>query len=144
LVLQCINDVSSNSVEGRKQICQLKDLILTLFGLIFRRHIYVNCKTPNVVYPLDCHVCGSQYVGESVQPFNKRMNGHRRDLPKKTLLPVSQHFLSPGHSLDDFGRSKIYIIDHNPSCKENQRQKRESFCIRELRTLHPDGINKKA
>jgi hypothetical protein len=29
----------------------------------------VNCKTPNVVYLLDCHVCGSQYVGESVQPF---------------------------------------------------------------------------
>jgi hypothetical protein len=48
--------------------------------------------TPNVVYLLDCHVCGSQYVGESVQPFNKRMNGHRSDLTKKTLLPVSQHF----------------------------------------------------
>ena len=70
----------------------------------------VNCKTPNVVYLLDCHVCGSQYVGESVQPFNKRMNGHRSDLTKKTLLPVSQHFVLPGHSLDDFGRSKIYII----------------------------------
>jgi hypothetical protein len=53
------------------------------------------------------------------------MNGHRSDLTKKTLLPVSQHFVSPGHSLDDFGRSKIYIIDHNPSWKENQRQKRE-------------------
>jgi hypothetical protein len=35
----------------------------------------VICKTPNVVYLLDCHVSGSQYVGESVQPFNKRMNG---------------------------------------------------------------------
>ena len=54
-------------------------------------------------------------VGESVQPFNKRMNGHRSDLTKKTLSPVSQHFVSPGHSLDDFGRSKINIIDHNPS-----------------------------
>ena len=58
-----------------------------------------------------CHVCGSQYVGESVQPFNKRKNGHRSDLTKKTLLPVSQHFVSPGHSLEDFGRSKIYIFD---------------------------------
>jgi hypothetical protein len=27
--------------------------------------------------------------------------------------------------LDDIGRSKVYIIDHNPSWKENQRQKRE-------------------
>ena len=26
LVLQCINGVSSNPVEGRTQICQLKDL----------------------------------------------------------------------------------------------------------------------
>ena len=79
----------------------------------------VNCKTPNVVYLLDCHVCRSQYIGESVQPFNKRMNGHRSDLTKKTLLPMSQHFVSLGHSLDDFVRSKIYIIDHNPSRKEN-------------------------
>ena len=78
-----------------------------------------------VVYLLDSHVCESQYVGESVPPFNKRMNGHRSDHTKKKLLPVSQHYVSPGHSLDDFGRSKIDIIDHNPSWKENQRQKRE-------------------
>jgi hypothetical protein len=72
------------------------------------------------------------------------MNGHRSDLTKTTLLSVSQHFVSPGHSLDDFGRSEIYIIDHNPSEKENQRQKRESFWMRELRRLHTEGINKKA
>ena len=36
LVLQCINGVSSNPVEGRTNICQLKDLFLTLLGLIFR------------------------------------------------------------------------------------------------------------
>ena len=64
-------------------------------GKEYKLFCNVNCKTPNVVYLLDCHVCGSQYVGESVQPFNKRMNGHRSDLTKKTLLPVSQHFVSP-------------------------------------------------
>ena len=42
------------------------------------------------------------------------------------------------------GRPKIYITDHNPSWKENQRQKKDSFWIRELQTLHPEGINKKA
>jgi hypothetical protein len=46
------------------------------------------------------------------------------------LLAVSQHIVSPGHSLDDFGRSKIYIIDRNPSWKENQRQKREFLDLR--------------
>ena len=34
LVLQCINGVSSTPVEGRTKICQFKDLILKLFGLI--------------------------------------------------------------------------------------------------------------
>ena len=37
LVLQCIHGVSSNPVEGRIKMCQLKYIILTLFGLIFRR-----------------------------------------------------------------------------------------------------------
>ena len=40
LVLQCINGVSSNPVERRSNIWQLKNLILTLFGLICRR-IYI-------------------------------------------------------------------------------------------------------
>jgi hypothetical protein len=70
-------------------------------GKEYKIFFNVNCKTPNVDYLLDCHVCGSQYVGESVQPFNKRMNGHRSDLTKKTPLTVSQHFVSPGHSLND-------------------------------------------
>ena len=43
LVLQCINGVSSNPVEGRTKNCQLKDLILTLFGLIFRRIYTTYC-----------------------------------------------------------------------------------------------------
>ena len=43
MVLQCINGVSSNPVDGRTKIWQLKDLILTLFGLIFR-HIHIHCK----------------------------------------------------------------------------------------------------
>jgi hypothetical protein len=38
----------------------------------------------------------------------------------------------------------LFSLDHNLSWKENQRQKREIFWIRELQTLHPEGINKKA
>ena len=55
-------------------------------GNEYAMYCNVNCKTPNVVYLLDCHVCGSQCVGESVQPFNKRMNGHISDLTNKTLF----------------------------------------------------------
>jgi hypothetical protein len=38
----------------------------------------------------------------------------------------------------------FFIIDHNLSWKEKQSQKRDSFWIRKLQTLHPEGINKKA
>jgi hypothetical protein len=48
---------------------------------------------------------------------------------------VNQHFVSPGHPLDVFGRSKIYIIDHNSSWKKNQRQKRESLAMEHLCVL---------
>jgi hypothetical protein len=40
---------------------------------------------------------------------------------------VSQHFVSPGHSLDDFDRSKIYIIDHKPSWKRIKDKKERVF-----------------
>jgi hypothetical protein len=42
----------------------------------------VNCKSANIIYILECSVCGLQYVGESKQPFHKRLNGHRSDLTK--------------------------------------------------------------
>ena len=55
LVLQCINAVSSNPVEGRTKIVQLKNLILTLFGLIFRRIYHLHTLMHiSYVYPQIC------------------------------------------------------------------------------------------
>ena len=69
----------------------------------------VNCKSANVIYILQCSVCGLQYVGESKQPFHQCLNGHRSDLTKKTFLPASQHSRLSDHSLEDFNRMKILI-----------------------------------
>jgi hypothetical protein len=71
------------------------------------------------------------------------MNEHRSDLTKKMLLPVSQHFVLPGHSLDDFGRSKMYIIDPNPSWKENQRQKKREFLDPRVTNITSGGHKQK-
>ena len=98
-----IGDSTCNSCH---QLQHTQVFLRKTTGKEYKIFCNVNCKTSNVVYLLDCHVCGSQYVGESDQLFNKRINGHRSDFMKKTLLPVSQHFVSPGHSLEDFGRSK--------------------------------------
>jgi hypothetical protein len=116
-VVTSVASAVSNCNTHKCSIARRKERSIRSFAMsIAKRLMWFTSKT---------HVCGSQYVGESIQPFNKRMNGHRSDLTKRTLLPVSQHFVSPGHSLDDFVRSKIYIIDHNPSWKENQRHKIE-------------------
>ena len=64
--LQCINGVSSNPVEGKTNICQLKDLILTLFGLIFRRiYIYINAGSVVVVIALQLPMLSSLTEFES-------------------------------------------------------------------------------
>ena len=103
----------------------------------------VNCKSANIIYILQCFVCGLQYVGESKQPFHKRLNGHRSDLTKKPFLPVSQHFGLSDHSLEDFNRMKILVIEQNCLWSDFQRENRERFWIKELCVLHPDGINRK-
>ena len=56
---------------------------------------------------------------------------------------MSQHFVSPGHSLDDFGRSKMYIIDHNPSWKENQREKKIEFLDPRVTNITSGGHKQK-
>jgi hypothetical protein len=93
----------------------------------------VNCKSANIIYILECSVCGLQYVGESKQHSHKRLNGHRTDLTKKSFLPVSQHFRLSDHSLDYFNRMKILIIEQNCLWSDFQRENRERFWIKELR-----------
>jgi hypothetical protein len=46
----------------------------------------VNCKSANIIYILECSVCGPQYIGESKQSFHKRMNGNRSDLTKSHFV----------------------------------------------------------
>ena len=60
----------------------------------------------------------------------------------KPDLPLSRHLRSTGHH-DSFGKLKVTIIDHNPKWDDKSRQERESFWIRKLKTLSPNGINEK-
>ena len=38
-----------------------------------------NCKTENIIYLLECAICGLQYIGETKQQLSKLLNGHRSD-----------------------------------------------------------------
>ena len=37
-----------------------------------------NCKTENIIYLLECAICGLLYIGETKQQLSKRLNGHKR------------------------------------------------------------------
>ena len=101
-----------------------------------------NCKTENIIYLLECAICGLQYIGETKQQLRKRLNGHRSDANCKPDLPLSRHLSSTGHH-DSFGKLKVTIIYHNPKWDDKSRQERESFWIRKLKTLSLNGINEK-
>jgi hypothetical protein len=61
----------------------------------------------------------------------------------KPDLPLSRHLRSTDHH-DSFGKLKVTIIDHDPKWDDKSRQERESFWIRKLKTLSPNGINEKS
>jgi hypothetical protein len=44
---------------------------------------------------------------------------------------------------DSFGKLKVTIINHNPRWDDKSREERESFWIRQLKTLSPNAINEK-
>jgi hypothetical protein len=57
---------------------------------LFKICCTVNCKSANIIYILECSVCGLQYIGESKQPFHKRLTEHRSDLtPQEWLLSIA-------------------------------------------------------
>ena len=80
-----------------------------------------NCKTENIIYLLECAICGLQYIEEIKQQLSKRLDGHRSDANCKPDLPSSRHLRSTGHH-DSFGKLKVTIIDHNPKWDDKSRQ----------------------
>ena len=125
-----------------RQIRQTSTFNSHTTGSTFKIRCNVNCKSKNVIYVLQCK-CGLQYVGETDQPFHKRMNGHRSDYEKKPDLPLSRHLRSSNHSKESLNELSITIIDQNLSWSKEDRQNREKFWMRKLKSLSPYGINEK-
>ena len=53
------------------------------------------CHIKNVVYQLECSLCGDKYVGETSRPVRLRYNEHLRDgINKKVGTPLGEHFIA--------------------------------------------------
>lgn len=98
----------------------------------------VSCDSSFVVYCLTCACCGIQYVGQTITPFNIRLNKHRSNikLNKAGKAPrVAPHFNIPGHSFKTTILQKIYNTD------KRKLDLAESIWIHKLNTVWPSGLN---
>ena len=105
----------------------------------------LSCKSYNIVYAIECTLCGLIYVGETKGELRKRMNGHRSQINKGGNQLLYRHFNLPDHSVLSMKfriLEKIYHPTNKPinSCTPFRR-KREEYWIRQLGTAAPYGCN---
>ena len=98
-----------------------------------------NCKTANVVYVIKCKKFNNRNVGETETALHIQMNGHRSDIKHQRLeKPVTAHFNSEGHSLQDLSISVIEQIHREEA---SYGRAKESYWIQTLQSLAPEGLN---
>ena len=106
----------------------------------------LRCKSYNVVYGVECSLCGLIYVGETKGQLRNRMSGRRYRINHGSNQLLYQHFNLPDHSILSFKvriLEKIYHPTNKPSLSTPLRRLGEGFWIRELGTAAPYGCNDK-
>ena len=105
----------------------------------------INCKMTWLLYLCTCKKCSIQYVGKTEWPFNQRLNKHRFDVLVPDSPQVDQHFNQPNHDFDRDAQftliEKLTNLEGDKETKRKRIKSRENFWIKELKTLHPDGLN---
>ncbi|KAK3087212.1 hypothetical protein FSP39_003163 [Pinctada imbricata] len=112
----------------------------------FNTHSFenLNCMTSNVVYGIECSLCGLIYVGETKGQLRKRMSGHRSKINNKGSQLLYRHFDQADHSVLSMRvriLEKIYHPTNNPNLSTPLRRNREEFWIKNLNTAAPYGCN---
>ena len=99
----------------------------------------INCKTSNVVYGIHCHKCNRIiYVGETGTSIYERFQNHLSCIRRYKMDPISNHFNNYIHNQNDL---KIVGIEKMKIKDIHYRKIRESFWIKKMGTLQPEGLN---
>ena len=70
----------------------------------------ISVVSPDVVYGVECSLCGLIYVGETKGQLRNRMSGHRYEINHGSNQLLYQHFNLPDHSILSF---KVRILEKN-------------------------------
>ena len=124
-------------------MCSATTFISRVTNKEYRINFSFNCGSSNVVYMLECHVCGLQYVGSTCTSFrvrfdnykscNRRFNGDASEVPR---VDIFRHFAGEGHR--GFLEDVIVVILNKLYGNGKQR---ESFWQYKLDTFVPRGLN---
>ena len=105
----------------------------------------VTCELSNVIYMINCNLCGLQYIGETKRPIRNRMYEHFNSVQKyqaDKATPVSRHFSQNRHSVRNMEFSIMqWMGDPTSPNATNRRKRQELYYIWAFPTLHPAGIN---
>jgi hypothetical protein len=99
---------------------------------------FLTCSSKNAIYVIYCQKCPLLYVGETKNSVKQRMSQHLSTIKLKYQTPVSLHFNSENHSIDDF---RFFVLTNNISWTKTKRKSVENNWIKKLNTLTPNGIN---
>ena len=97
---------------------------------IFHIKENLSCRSQNVIYVMFCAGCDAMYIGETGQPFNKRMDSHRVHINRQEYrkLAVSNHiFNCPGtqNLTVKFRTCPFFKMPLN--CSKIEREAKEAF-----------------
>ena len=105
----------------------------------------LNCKMTWLIYLLTCKKCSIQYIGKSEWPFNQRLNKHRFDVTDINAQEADKHFNQPQHIFERDAKftliEKIKNLEGDKEIIRKRAKIRENFWIKELKTIHPHGLN---
>lgn len=107
----------------------------------------VSCKSSNLVYCLECTLCGLQYIGQTERRLMSRICEHFAKITHRKMdTDIGRHFCTPPHTGDL--DTRLYILDFihcNPQSPtaEKLRDQIESNWIHRLKCLAPQGLNLK-
>ena len=105
----------------------------------------LDCSTKNVIYDIECTLCGLLYVGETHQALRSRMSQHRYDARDPKYRILNNHFNQPGNdrclTMKVRIIEKIYHHTNSPLLNTPYRTDRQLYWITELGTAMPCGCN---
>ena len=128
-----------NATEKNCRHCPRKDKSGTVKSLV-----NVTCNSSNLIYMIECTICGIQYVDQTKNKILSRINQHYSSIKNMVDTPVSRHINS--HSFEGFYPVRIYILtlireDADSTEGTENRNKWENYWMARLYSYVPKGLN---